>query len=145
MAQSNQVRSAIVLVRSLGGDIELSPSGEVIAINLVGTAVNEDSLVELKAIDQLKRLYLGVTEIDDSCVSLLSSMKSLEYLSVHGTQMTPEGIGQLRNALPNCQIRPRGAAVPAPAEESEVDTMLENPPKQESAVPAKAALLEHIE
>ena len=52
----------------------------------------------------LKSLYLEGVRISDAAVPQLKKMTNLEVLSVKGTMVTAEGLQELQQALPECEV-----------------------------------------
>ena len=102
------LRDTIHKIRQLQADVELFPGGDVKQINFVGTPVDDEALATVALFSQLQRLYLGATRVTDAGMKHLVSLQNLEYLSLHGTDVTAECMKQLRTKLPNCQVCPRG-------------------------------------
>ena len=102
------LRDAIHQVRELRADVELFASGEVKSLNFVGTVVSDDDLATVALFSQLQRLYLGATRVTDAGMKHLEGLRSLEYVSLHGTEVTAECMNQLRTLLSSCMVCPRG-------------------------------------
>ena len=100
-------REAIQKIRALRADIELFADGDVRMLNFVGTAVEDDDLATVAMFSHLQRLYLGATRVTDAGMKHLVGLKELEYLSLHGTDVSEQRRSQLRLMLPNCQVCPR--------------------------------------
>ena len=85
---------------------DLSPLAELTNLKdlpLINTQVSDLSpLAELK---NLKELYLSNTQVSD--LSPLAELKNLEILTLGNTQVSEEQVQELRQALPNCEIRHR--------------------------------------
>jgi len=58
-------------------------------------------LVNLK---HLEELFLGETTVDDTAVAALSRLNSLKKLRVYNTGISGNGLLQLRETLPHCEI-----------------------------------------
>lgn len=103
-------------MKTLGADVELFADGDVRTLNFVGTAVDDDDLATVATFSRLQRLYLGATRVTDAGMKHLVRLKNLEYLSLHGTEVSDLRRQQLRLLLPNCRVCPRSeetaAAVP---------------------------------
>lgn len=122
------LRDAIQRIRQLQADIELFPNGDLKQMNFVGTAVDDEVLATVALFPQLQRLYLGATRVTDVGMRHLEGLKNLEYLSLHGTDVTPECMERLRTKLPNCQVCPRGdRSTPAPQANPTTPTRIEIP------------------
>jgi hypothetical protein len=59
----------------------------------------------LQKITNLKNVDLGQTRITDRGLEHLKPIESLEYVILTGTTVTPEGVDDLRKALPNADVR----------------------------------------
>lgn len=105
---TDDLRDAIFKLRQLQADVELFPNGDVKQINFVGTAVDDEFLATVALLPQVQRLYLGATSVTDAGMKHLEGLRTLEYLSLHGTDVSPQRLEQLRVKLPNCQVCPRG-------------------------------------
>ncbi len=65
----------------------------------------DDDVVRIAAFTKLRSLDLdGCSEVTDAGLVHVRKLKNLEYLSVKGTQITPEGIEELKRALPDCNV-----------------------------------------
>jgi F-box/leucine-rich repeat protein 14 len=63
-------------------------------------------LINLKNSKGLEELHINqCSNMGDPVVSILRNFKSLKQLSVNGTAISPKGIAELRNALPDCTIQ----------------------------------------
>ena len=114
---SNEVfREAIEKLRALKADIELFADGDVRQLNFVGTEVQHDDLATVALFSRLQRLLLGATRVTDAGMRHLVGLKNLEYLSLHGTEVSEQRRHQLRLLLSNCRVCPR------------TDLMTSNPP-----------------
>lgn len=106
---SNEVfRDAIEKMRALQADIELFADGDVRQLNFVGTEVEDDDLVTVALFSRLQRLLLGATRVTDAGMRHLVGLKDLEYISLHGTEVSEQRRQQLRLLLSNCRVCPRG-------------------------------------
>lgn len=108
-------RDAIEKMRALQADIELFADGEVRQLNFVGTEVEDDDLATVALFSRLQRLLLGATRVTDAGMRHLVGLKNLEYISLHGTEVSEQRRQQLRLLLSNCRVCPRGEFVtPSP-------------------------------
>jgi hypothetical protein len=64
-------------IDALGGHVERTPDGEVIAVNLRGSWVSDGDLLELARIPQLQRLDLSQTRISDQGLAYLKTAPKL--------------------------------------------------------------------
>ncbi len=100
-------REAIEKMRALKADIELFADGDVRQLNFVGTEVEDDDLATVASFSRLQRLLLGATRVTDAGMRHLVGLKNLEYLSLHGTEVSEQRRQQLRLLLSNCRVCPR--------------------------------------
>lgn len=101
------LRDAIEKMRALQADIELFADGDVRQLNFVGTEVEDDDLATVALFSRLQRLLLGATRVTDAGMRHLVGLKNLEYLSLHGTEVSEQRRHQLRLLLSNCRVCPR--------------------------------------
>ncbi len=73
-------------------------------LGLESTPVVDSSLAKLVSHKQLEELWLMDTKISDKAIPYLAQLTGLKKLDVDLTEMTPDGVNQLRKALPNCEI-----------------------------------------
>jgi hypothetical protein len=69
-----------------------------------GRDFNDDDLAGCLRFPKLKRLDISFSNVSDAGVASLTKMRSLEYLSLAGTRITPAGIQRLKQNLPQCNI-----------------------------------------
>lgn len=62
-------------------------------------------LLYLKAFTNLERLKLNLTSITDAGLLVLSSLPQLKELEIFGAKTTANGIGKLKRALPQLDVR----------------------------------------
>jgi hypothetical protein len=53
-------------------------------------------------------VYMTTPEIDDSALTVLKSLRTVDSLDVTGTRISDDGIQQLKEALPECDVVTRG-------------------------------------
>ena len=73
-------------------------------LGLDGTQVTDACLPKLAALDDLRVLWLNKAHITDRGVTDLAALVQLTELHVKGTRISPDGIEQLKKALPNTRI-----------------------------------------
>lgn len=110
-SSTDPFQESLQKIRALKADIELFADGGVRMLNFVGTAVEDEDLAIVATFPRLQRLYLGATRVTDSGMKHLVGLKELEYLSLHGTEVSEQRRSQLRLLLPNCQVCPRSEPV----------------------------------
>ncbi len=82
-------------IKALGGVIGLN------TIDLSGTNVSDEDLINLGVFPNVERLYLNNTAITDRGLTYLHKLKNLKFLSLVDTKVDPKGkaIGELRDAI----------------------------------------------
>ena len=58
----------------------------------------------LKPLVRLKSLWLHDTRVSDAAIPALAQMDGLENLYVYRTNMTIDGVRELKRKLPSCKI-----------------------------------------
>ena len=67
--------------------------------------MTDDGLKQLQGLDNLERLWLNDTLVTDDGLANLNHCKSLRLLGIGGgTRVTKDGLAQIREALPNCEL-----------------------------------------
>ncbi len=113
------------------GTVNLPHYQQLVKLGLFKTAVTDDTLLRLKSLkelyylhlwdtkitdvglshlaghEKLLSLYLSATPVSDQSIPLFQSLKGLRLLLIDETAITPDGEEELRQTLPNCQIRGR--------------------------------------
>ncbi len=123
---TDDLRDALEKMRALHADIELFADGDVRQLSFVGTSVEDADLATVAMFSRLERLYLGATRVTDAGMKHFVVLKNLEYLSLHGTEVSEQRRQQLRLLLPNCRVCPRSDSttpVPPIIVESSVPTL----------------------
>lgn len=72
-------------------------------LSLGGTKITSASIPPLSSL-LLDILALSQTQVDDAAISHLCQMKTLNWLMLDGSRVSGEGLLQLRDALPACQL-----------------------------------------
>jgi len=73
-------------------------------LDLDGTRVGDPGLRGLGLLPNLNHLLLIGTQVTDDGLKQLAGMRSLCSLDLRATRVTAAGVGNLRKALPNCQV-----------------------------------------
>ena len=72
---------------------------------LDGSAIDCGGIERVRDLPELVTLSLSeCDDVTDTCIASLSAMKTLKYLDVSGTGVTPGGVKRLRAALPGCEV-----------------------------------------
>lgn len=66
--------------------------------------ISGKTIASLTGLNQLRKLSLMFTQIDDSSIEALGRLQSLEELSLYGTRLSRNGKKRLIQLLPNCEI-----------------------------------------
>lgn len=74
------------------------------SLNLAGTAVGDRGVSRLAALAQLRVLWLDGTRISDRCIKDLIRFKRLEIISIANTQMSEAGARRLEESLSGCVV-----------------------------------------
>jgi hypothetical protein len=98
---------ALTLEQSSIGDADLEalPSlPNLRCLDLDGTAITDQALTALWRFPLLEELWLECTDISDDGLNTLRSVRSLRFVSVAYTAVTPAGIAGLKAALPSIEV-----------------------------------------
>lgn len=101
----------------------LSQFSHLSELHLNESNVTTADLASLSELRKLETLNLYGTAIGDDAIEPLSVIRSLRKLHLYNSQFTAEGIAQLQQALPRCEIlytfeQPKSKADEPPAEEN---------------------------
>src|SRR5688572_20446478 len=81
-------------VQRLGGRVEIE-SGNIVAVTLARTAVNDAAAERLTALPNLRRLDLSATEVGDIGMRSIAKLSALAELVLNGTAVSDAGLRQL--------------------------------------------------
>lgn len=98
---------ALAEVQKLGGRYEVDendPAKPVLLIDLSGAPATDTSLTCLQGLPNLRRLYLGATNITDAGLVHLKGLTELHFLALDGTKVTDAGVQDLKQVLPKAEI-----------------------------------------
>jgi hypothetical protein len=73
-------------------------------VKLSGTKVSDEGLRHLVNLTHLRRLTIREPDVSDASLPILKGFSRLKQLDIQGTRITPQGIAELKLALPNCEI-----------------------------------------
>jgi hypothetical protein len=79
---------------------------DVVFVCVFSEDCGDDEAVYLKRLTNLKVLCVG-TAMTDAGLEHLKSLTNLFDLVIDGTEVTPEGVKKLQEALPDCEIELR--------------------------------------
>lgn len=75
---------------------KLAPVNEgLVDVNLGSTSITDSGAQQLKAMQNLRKLWLNGTQITDSGLDAVAGLEDLEYLNLYGTEVTDEGLKKL--------------------------------------------------
>ena len=102
----NDNRDPIAVLEEFGAKIKRNEQGEVVRVSLADTKITDAGLVHLKGLTELQSLSMGGvgSQITDAGLVHLKGLSSLQTLDLRFTQITDQGIADLKKALPNCKI-----------------------------------------
>jgi len=80
-------------------------------LSIVQNGLRDDDIHVIGTLYSLRTLSLKVNDITDSGVERLSRLRNLTELELSGNFVSDEASSELRNALPNCQIKNRWCRV----------------------------------
>jgi internalin A len=90
------------------GDAELAALSRLIHLKslwLKDSSLSDEGLKHLATLTELTTLSLENTATTDAGLAPLHSLKNLKWIGLSKTRVTPAGIAQLKNALPDVQVR----------------------------------------
>ncbi len=87
------------------GMVHLKGLTRLRALKLSETDVTDSSLAHLAQMKDLRFLGLSYTDITDECLHDILKLSGLEYLDVEATGISGEGIGRIKKALPDCDVK----------------------------------------
>jgi hypothetical protein len=73
-------------------------------LSLRNTAVTDEGLASVSSLTKMETLDLGNTRITDACLPDLMRLSHLQSLCIDGTELSKDGIVQLKLALPDCRV-----------------------------------------
>ena len=74
-------------------------------MDLSCSSITNEGAEHISQLQGLKWLNLDSTDLDDGCIRLLGRLQGLEKLSVRKTEVSKQGIEELQQLLPACEIR----------------------------------------
>lgn len=84
-------------IARLGGTVETGKAGEIVAVQLRGTWVNDSELLDLAALPSLERLDLSHTRISDEGLLFLRPAKRIRELNLlYAEQITDQGMNAIK-------------------------------------------------
>jgi len=96
-------------------------------LSLTYTQIGDDGLSQLGRMANLKTLYLTGAPVSDKSIGLLTQLPSLRALYVRWTNISADGVEQLRKGLPNCAVHhheiQRASTAPAEPKASNADEL----------------------
>ena len=87
------------------GASQLRTLRELRELNLGATQLSAKGLGFLAELEKLEKLSLsGLSRLDDEAVPVLAAMKSLQWLDITDTKITPEAVERLRTGKPGLVV-----------------------------------------
>jgi hypothetical protein len=66
--------------------------------------LRDRDLATFSGLSTIKHLDASNTPLTDQCLTDLQRLRSLKSINIRGTRISPQGVHELRQALPNCTI-----------------------------------------
>ncbi len=83
----------------------LSQEKTIVHLNLSGLrSISDAGVAHLGSLPEMRLLDVHATLITDGCLETLQQFKKLSLLRIYQTEITPEGVQRLNEALPDCEI-----------------------------------------
>ena len=86
------------------GAVRIARLKQLTSLQLSHTPITDFSVKQITSLANLTHLGLDATKITDDCVPSLTSLKNLRYLNVSETALSRDGLIELGEKLPDCQI-----------------------------------------
>jgi Leucine-rich repeat (LRR) protein len=99
---SAEQKEAMARISDLGGRVNFKRGGY--EIDLTKTPVENEDLVHLKKIPNLKNVDLSGTRISDEGLEHLRSIETLEFVYLQRTRVTREGAASFKQSLPKAEV-----------------------------------------
>ena len=103
-ADSEQVEA----VRKIGGQVRPAAGADgawKVEFQLTGRSLTDAGLAQVAALEKIVRLNLRDTKVTSAGLVHIKGLTNLKFLFLSDTQVTDAGIAELRQALPNCEIK----------------------------------------
>ena len=99
-------------IRRLGGRVERDAAGEVVAIHLANTWINDTEMLELPAYEKLQRLDLSHTRISDEGLLRIRPAKNIRDLDLfYAEQITDLGLTAIKGWRNLKKLNVRGTRI----------------------------------
>jgi hypothetical protein len=96
----------------IGGSVETGKTGEIVAVKLSGTWVNDSELLDLAALPSLERLDLSHTRISDEGLLYLRPAKRIRELNLlYAEQITDQGMNAIKQWSELRSLNVRGTRI----------------------------------
>lgn len=97
-----KIRAANLIVGTGIGVLSRLPN--LIWLDLSELSLQDDSLIEIAGLSQVRVLFIDANPITDAGLTHLQQMTNLQVLKLRQTQVTSSGVTAIKNALPNCNV-----------------------------------------
>jgi Leucine-rich repeat (LRR) protein len=96
----------------IGGKVEQDPGGNIVAVNLSGSWVNDTEMLDLAALPKLERLDLSHTRITDEGLLHLRPAKQIRELNLlYAEQITDLGLNAIKGWTSLKRLNVRGTRI----------------------------------
>jgi hypothetical protein len=107
-----RARNDVEWITRLGGRVERDAAGEVVAIQLANTWINDTEMLELQAYEKLQRLDLSHTRISDEGLLRIKPAKNIRDLDLfYAEQITDLGMTALKGWRTLKKLNVRGTRI----------------------------------
>lgn len=94
---ASESRVAVAAIREAGGSVTMTNDGQVRAVNLTGSTIEDDDLRHLSALPRMTLLNLDGTRITDHGLQHIRDLPGLSILRLARTPITDAGLKRLQN------------------------------------------------
>jgi hypothetical protein len=88
--------------------IPLTKLRSLVWLELFSTPITDEGVKTVSSVKSIEILDLRSTKVTDGCVPSIASLPRLRRLLVSGTAISPAGIKEIQEALPNCEVDQSG-------------------------------------
>lgn len=97
-------REAKSAVEVIGGRVSVNDSGQVVKVFLNRTAAGDDEMHAIQYLPELEILNLTGTSVSDAGLRHVHCLSKLKRIYAAHSEISNEGVRQLNQALPECEV-----------------------------------------